>query len=136
MGTQPSNLWLDVARSNQQAAALLHEGGDWRSSISRSWYCCVAAAHAFLIHAGQTPPTRGNWDNTDLKDHLARVLTSRERGRQAPLAEFLWKRMDDVWRHRLFADYDPTASAAVEAARDSVDTATRLVGLASKEMQR
>lgn len=119
---EPWQLWQDMARESEQAGRLAEDGGCPRSAASRYYYAAYQAATALLLYRHLTPPEgREAWGHFDtpalLQDQL-RALT-----RSADLRNDLTRRLRELYRLRLDADYSGllpvVAGQAAAAGKDS-----------------
>jgi uncharacterized protein (UPF0332 family) len=120
--------WLASAESALVAAqvlALAHP----RSSVSRSYYSCYSAVHALaeqLVPKGVPP--RGTFSHIGLPSVLNGLgSTAASRGVSA-----LQSRLQEAYRSRLIADYQPVTRIDPDTVKQSIGHARSFVNYARK----
>ena len=102
---QEISIILELAEDKLKSAQLLYDGGQWRDSVSRTYYCAFHAASAVLLSSNLTfsshAKTIGAFNREFVKTgifpknfgkHLTKLQTDREVGDYraiAPITEVL-----------------------------------------------
>ena len=103
--------WQELARESERAARLAESEGCYRSAASRYYYAAYQAATALLLCQRLTPPQdREAWSHDDTP-----ALVVRETGpvmRSRDTRNDIARRLKELYRLRLSADYRPGATVA------------------------
>ncbi len=113
--------WWTMAQEYLFASKLLIDGGQFRSSASRSYYAVYQASSAVLLYLGTTPPEdREAWSHEAtpglLRQRLGPVLTRSQCFNMARRLGLLYKLRVDAYYISIGRAESKTAAAALKDA--------------------
>lgn len=106
---------MRVGVSSPEAAEMLYEAGQRRSSASRAYFAAYAAAHALALRDGREPPQEGNWPHRRVLSMIRAVFVRRSCTRW--WIKMMINQLNRAWTTRVAADYMPDARRSLIAAR-------------------
>ena len=117
--------WNDMASEGTRASKLLMDAGMLRACASRAYFSAYAALSGHLVSRGYAGPNgRANPAHEQIASLTRHNLDPRRFSEQT--RRELARRVKDLQRRRVSADYDPRGVLSVEVSRQCVRDAGRI----------